>query len=450
MTDPTTLTGQDGAPYLAVDVQPDVVEGAFTLDVSSLDGPDVLYREQDPGLWENVVCDVLSAQYRRGAAELRGLLTQTEAGTATVLIRDTLRMFDPTANADTIHKGTPLRLRAWGSDSSGEPWEHVLWTGEIDRLEVTYHPDDAPTALITGMDLVGVFVAWESEGWETPPGAGDDLRDRVDRVVTEVGRGVVSLSSDTTYAATLAPTDLARPWDVLCAATTAELGRLWVDRDNQLLIRARGSELSGTVRGTLSDIHGETDSGPHCCVADATIAYGWEAVGNRVFASRRGLEGEDPDTIALVRRDNVPSQARYGVGVITGSDLELQTDGQVAKWAEAVVVSHSRPRVRVEQVQPEPSPDDLESALEAWPAVMATDLGDRWLFRFHPAVGPTIEAAVGVLGIELEATPDRWTVRWTTAPAPTPGSSSPYGWFVLDESQLNGGDVLAPYAVPMG
>jgi hypothetical protein len=420
VTDPVTLTGADGVPYLAVDVQPDIAENVFSIGESELNGPDLLARnDTDPGLWQNVVCDVQTVALRRGAADVRGLLTQTEAGTVTVIVSDTTRAFDPTVSSDFIHKGTPLRIRAWGTDDLGDPWETVLWTGEVDALTAAYHPDDPPTVTVTGVDLIGVLTAWEAEGRATLVGAGDTLRGRVNRVLAEVDRGSVATGSDTTFTATLAPIPIARPWDEISAGVLAELGRVWVTRDNLLAVRARGTDLTGPVRGTLSDIHGETEVGPHCCMSDAAVAYGWEQAGNRVLAGRRMLDGEDPDDAVLARQDLVSSQARYGVGVVREDTLDLETDGQLTPWAQAVIASHGRPRLRVNTVTPAPSQHDLASALEAWPAVLGTDLGDRWLFLYRPTFGPAVRRTVGILGIELQLTPDEWRVTWATGEAPT-------------------------------
>jgi hypothetical protein len=56
---------------------------------------------------------------------------------------------------------------------------------------------------------------------------------------------------------------------------------------------------------------------------------------------------------------------------------------------------------------------------------------------------------VGVLGIEHEITPEGWSIVWHTVEAPTPGVN-PTGWFALDVSDMDTGDLLAPYggAVP--
>jgi hypothetical protein len=106
-----------------------------------------------------------------------------------------------------------------------------------------------------------------------------------------------------------------------------------------------------------------------------------------------------------------------------------------------VVAAQSRPELRVDSVQPAPSPEDLENALEAWPAVLRTDLADRWLFLFRLPNGRLVEQTIGVLGIELDATPDGWSVTWTTAEAPPVGTSDT-GWFTLDVSALDGNDLL--------
>jgi hypothetical protein len=448
LDDPVTLTGE-GMPYLAVDVQPDNRAGTFALDISKLDEDDRLsWTTSDADAWLNVVCDVRSASYRRGATRLQGVLTQTEAGTMTVTLSDTLSAFDPMTNRDAIHKGTPLRIRGWGTDTTGGRWDAVLMTGEVDDVAVAYQREEPPLVTITGGDLVGPLAAWRAPGRELPGvGAGDDLGGRTQRVLDECGIGTVNVEeSDSTFTATLAPSTLARPWLELNLAVEAELGRLWIDRHNRVVLRARGSELGGTIRGTLSDVHGEAPLGVHCCVADAAVVYGAENLTNYVEAGRRKPSGDLSADVVAVRVDDY-SRGRYGPGSVERNQLELQTDEQVAVWAEAVVMSHLTPDLRVDSVTPAPSPVDLDSALEAWPAVLATELGDRWLFRYHPLQGPAVERAVGVLGIELTATPEGWTVQWTTADAPAPGLENPRGWFLLDISELDSPDLLAPFGV---
>jgi hypothetical protein len=446
VTDPVT-GGPDGAPYLAVDVQPDNLAGVFTLDVSELDGPDVLgWTAEDAGTWVNVVCDVLQVDLRRGATRHQGLLTRAESGTVTIQVRDEQQQLDPLTTGEQVHKGTPLRLRAWGFDLLGDPWEEVLFTGEVDELFTEYDPQEVPLVTITGVDLIAVLSLWESEGYAEPGvGAGDDPAERVERVFAEVGRGELSAVSDTVYATTLNPTVLSHPWDVINSAVDAELGRAWVDRDNRLVLQARSSELAGPVRGTLSTEHGDGD--PHCCMSAASVVFGQELLTNRAIGTRREPTDGAPQP-ATFRRDDTYSQARYGVGAVNAT-LEVQNDAQVQAWAEAMVVAGARPELRVDSVSPAPPSDDLDTALDAWPAVMATDLGDRWLFRYHPLYGSDVERTVGVLGIEMTLTPEDWSVLWTTREAPTPGHGGVLGWFVLDASELDSGDLLAPFSQPV-
>jgi hypothetical protein len=438
-TDPATITGDEGFPYLAVDVQPDLATGVFTLDASQLDGPDVLaWSDVDPGAWLNIVCDVRQLRYRRGAARLQGLLTQTEAGTATVVLADTADIFDPMVNAHAIHKGTPLRMRAWGTDAEGYRWDAVLFTADVDQVAVQYSKDDAPLVTVTAVDLVGPLNGWQSPG-ELPVGAGEDLRTRALRLLELVGRGYLSPRSDEQYVATLAGTELARPWQELTEAAEAELGRVWIDRHNRLVTQNRNSELAGPVRGTLSDVHGEAPQGVHCCVADAVVVYGAENLGNRVLGARVPID--DVDAPGIVQVDDEQSQVRYGMGVINRDTLLLQNDAQVAAWAETVAAGHADPELRVDSVQPAPPSGDLETALAAWPAVLATDVGDRWLFMYRMSTGRLLERTLGVLGIELEATPDDWRVTWMTTDAPGRGQAAT-GVFTLGVSELDGGDVL--------
>lgn len=451
--DPVTFSGEDGTPYLAVDVIPDDMGGVFLLDSSFLDGPEALAWENDPAAWVNIVCDVTGLRSRRGATRLQGVLTRAEAGTASIDLEDLQRRFDPLVNADAIHRGTPIRMRGWGylDGGAGDRWDAVIFTGVVDDVLVTYptEADLPPQILITVVDVVADLVSWKAPGYPDPGvGAGDDLLGRAQRIIAEMGSGTVELSPDVDvqYAATLAATGLAADaWTDLQEAAEAELGRVWVDVHNRLVVRARDSELSGPVRGTLSDVHGEAPLGVHCCFSDPQVALGGEQLANLVLASRRvpRVPGEQPATPPLVVASDTSSRARYRTGRVENQSLELQYDEQVQAWAQAVIVAEGRPRLRVDRVTPAPW-----GAPEAWPAVLQTDVGDRWLYRQRHAVGPAVSLAVGILGVEHDVTPDRWRVTFHTTEAPEPGVANPSGLFLLDFSEMDGADVLAPFPGP--
>jgi hypothetical protein len=525
LTDPATLTAQLGAPSLAVDIVPDTAAGAFTLDVSDVDGPDLLAWGWGEGDWLNVVCDVTHVTGRRGATQTDGILTKAEAGVFTVTLLDYQRRFDPTANADIVHKGTPVRLRAWGYDPAGERWDAVLFTGALDEPRVQYTRSGPPVVTFTCTDVIAQLAGWRSDGRPDPGvGAGDDLLQRVARVLAECRIGALSPDCDGDYTATLAPSALGDPWNDIDQARTAELGRVWVDNANRLVVRARDSELAGTVRGTLSDTHGEAPVGVHCCISDddpPVIVHGPESVVNRAMAVRAnpaaGITGTgepektraaqliydrlvagDPirrdwtwdaaPTVVLAHRqelrdqwesdgggdegpwlrdyitanpivldlpapvlqrvDDTASQAAYGTVTVEDRGLLLESDPQVAAWCRALVNAGAAPALRVEQVTPLPSPTDLDNALEAWAAVCATDIGDRWVLRIRPQSGPTVEQAVGVLGIQWEITPDMWHLVWTTTGASSPTEVNPGGWFVVNLSEVDGDDLLPLFPGP--
>lgn len=450
MTDPLTIVARDGAPNLAVDVQPSVVEGTFSVDVSLLDDPDLLGWADDPDVWVNVVCDVTRLVLRRGATRLQGVLTRAEAGIATVELLDSARRFDPLLNADAIHAGTPLRLRSWG-EVDGTPWDAVLFTGSIDDVPVTYPRTGPPQVTLTGSDRIADLASWQSIGRDPEVGAGDDLLGRVARVLTEVGAvDALAADVDTAYAATLGSTALADAWPDVTEAADAELGRVWVNRDDRLVVRGRESQLSGPVRGTLSDWHDETadtaPDAPHCCYDDLAATLGTETLANRAIAGRRDPAGIGVDP-TIVQRDDTYSQVlTRRARTVDRRDLVLGSDDQLAPWAESLIVTSSRPELRVDRVSPAP----WGAGDEAWRAVCESDLGDRWALRYHPEQGPTVMSTIGLLGIEHEVTPEGWLITWTTAPAPTPGEDNPTGWLIVGASDVDGGDLLAPFggAVP--
>lgn len=452
--DPTTYPG-DGTPSLAVDLQPDNLAGTFQLDASELDGPDRLgWTDLEAGSWLNIVCDVRSVSGVRGASRTQGVLTRTEAGTVTVVAEDTDGQLDPMTNGDAIHRGTPIRLRAWGfrplevdGVESLERWEEVLWTGEVDQLQALYLKGAPAVVTITAMDLVGTLstIGGEPSAGPDGVGAGDNLHQRVERILADAERGSIG-AADPTYAVTLRPSVLGKPWDDVNAAAEAELGQVWVDRYNRLAIRRRNTLTRGVERGTLSDVHGESVVGVHCCVTDALVVYSPELLVNRTVAARRTLDAEDDAAAAVARRDDTYSQARYGPATVERTDLEVQTDDQAASWAQALILGGGTPELRVDTVYPAPSPADLDAALLAWPAVCATDVGDVWAFRFRTHTGVLVAAQLRVMGVAFDLTPEGWTFTWSTTSAPDwQRGAIDAAYFLLDVSELGSGDVLAPF-----
>lgn len=433
----TEIAGTE-VPNIAVDLSIVGHEGdTLVLDDDRLD-EGLLGWGDNPAGWVNLVCDGVQVQIERGITSEIGPLDQTEAGTASIVLRDLERRVDPTINGDIVHPGTPVRVRAWGGTDPALPeWSSVLFTGRVsgDGISVAYAQTGPPIVTFTATDIVGDLNRWESAGHDAPGvGTGDTLLTRINRVIGETGIGAVAVGSDPTYLATLAPTLLDKPWEAILDAATAELGRVWVTAGNQLAVRARGSQLSGPVRGTLSDWHGETtdDTTTHCCYLDPLVRYSPAQLANRVIGNRNG------SATPPVRLDDEVSQVRHGVHTASETSLALADDAQVAPWARALITGQTEVHVRLEEITP--TPRDAE----AWQAVCATDIGDRWHFRFHPELGPTVAQAAGVLGITHDITPAGWVTKWRTAWAPAPGQN-PTGWFLLDLSELDGGDLLSPF-----
>jgi len=332
-----------------------------------------------------------------------------------------------------------------------EPWSSVLFVGRIGGdLRVEYQRIGPPLVSFTASDLIAQLARYSSVGRPDPgAGDGDTLLTRTRRVLDEAGLSttLIALDSDTGYAATMPATSLANGWGDITAATDAELGRVWVNTADEVVVRSRGSLPTGPVRGTLSDWHGESaDEGElHCCYSEAAVVYGVESLTTRAVGARRVPrtgDGTTPPVSAIVQLDDTYSTARYTGGTPAAYEnrsLELQLDGQLTPWAEALLLRASRPELRVDSVTPVP-PDEA-----AWRAVCLTDIGDRWLFRQHPQVGDTVATALGVFGIEHDITPDGWVVTFATERAPAPDASNPDGWVVVDLSDVDSDDVLAAF-----
>lgn len=451
--DPGTLIAVAGAPNLAVDLLPDVLPGTFVVADHQVGSDELLGWGSGAEQWVNVVCDVQRVAVRRGATRLQGVLTRTEAGEGVVELEDVARRFDPIINGDAVHPGISVRVRAWQPATPDAPaWSEVLMQGRVgDDLLVQYRRTGSPLVSFTALDIVSPLARYAGPGITPGLGSGDRLPDRVARLVTETGRvpaEVIDLDVDPagSYAATHPEVDLARAWQAINDATDAELGRVWVSKFDRLVVRSRGSQLSGPVRGMLSDWHGETSEGvPHCCYTDATVRFGTELLVNRAIAARRiprVAEGAPaPAASAVAQVDDTVSQARYDViAAVENRSLELAGDEQLAPWARYLVAQGATPEIRVDSVTLAPWGGDAG----AWQAVCATDIGDRWAFRLHPQVGDTVKRGLGVLGIVHDITPDGWTTTLTTVDAPEPTEGNVTGWLIVGDGEVGSGDLLFP------
>lgn len=455
--------GPARAPNLAVEVGVDLSGNTMMLDDDQLDDGQLLgWPLYDEHSWSNLICDVRSAEGRRGASDSDHLPTRIDAGLLDVVLLDTDRRFDPYGDGERIQPNHPMRLRAWGTtdvwafDGDGQLrstptyWSEVLYTGQIDAVDIDYPKDSAPVVSLTVTDIVGELSAAELDPLPAPgTGQGDDLLLRLRRVLAAVELPHrISTDVGYDYAATLAPTLLAgSAWDELTDASDAELGRLWVDRVGAIVAVGRRHLLAGPLRGTLSDAHEEvTGAGEHCCYDAAAVTLSTAAVINRAQATRRVWEpskdGATPEAVTAVATDRA-SQRRYGVHGVTET-LEVEHDWQAADWADALLTAESRPRVRVSSVRPRP-----DNHQQAWPAVASTDIGDRWTFRMHPVIGPPTIRTLAVVGVQFQITPEEWSLTWSTVEAPDVDPFAPDGLFITGgRSTLDGPDVLAPYRFP--
>lgn len=450
-------------PDLFVEVMPGwpYREGVFTLDVSELDGPDYLDwgGGADEEGWVDVTCDVMSVGIRRGASRVIGPLTTSEYGAADLVIRDTARMFDPFENADAIHRNVPARIRAEGPMGGafspefsaefnvGGRWSSILFTGRIGDISVDYAQAGAPVVELEVLDIIARLSVRQAFT-QLPVGTGDDLLDRVTRVAellpprSDDTSNVDDLASDDAYTATLTGTSYGKSaLELMTDAQLAELGRVWANRDDRLVVRGRRSQLAGPVRGTLSDIHYEDGGGefaPHCCYSTLTATLDADVFYNDVIAGREVDNPPDGYVPARVRVYDPDSDALYGPGRLEQTDLRLLDDLQLLPWAQDLVGNNSIPTLRVSDVTP--VPDNHEPA---WPAICATDIGDRWIVHRHPGGNPIL-VTVGVLGISHDITPDSWSVQLRTEQAPDILDPETGGWFTLDVSELDGDDVLFP------
>jgi hypothetical protein len=227
---PTTI---DGA---TVAVQLDVGEPPFILDRDHLDGAG---SELTPlaEAYSDITCEILFAEWIRGAAVANGILTDTQTGRAEFTFADPERVLDP-LNPSAAR----VRLGAYGRVLvDGEP----AFTG---LLAAATHDLGELTSTVVLLDAFSrlhqqsVSIAWAAG---TTVAQIDALLDAIGWPADE--RAIYGAPATTRLAETFVGT----AFEALERLRDAELGDLWIDGAGRLAFRSRNFEPPSEIRATI-------------------------------------------------------------------------------------------------------------------------------------------------------------------------------------------------------
>jgi hypothetical protein len=349
-----------------------------------------------------------------GSTKAAGIFSRAETATLELELYDPDRRFDPLnaqgpfmlSGSTRLVAGVPVEVvaqTAVGADVA----THVVFRGTADQWA---HPiERVPVDRRSKVSASGAAKRMVNLDWGEQPevGGGDTTRQRIDRIVTffDWAGPVEYVGAES--AVTLEATTLAQSmWELVNRTIDDELGYVHVTADGTLRVLSRDMWatlpppvvlLGCSPRGTLS---------PRDIVTDVAMSAADEQLRNAVYAARTGGEQQ------VVKSD--PSIAAHG-GFETSlrrTDLGLNDDGQVATWAQLVVVLYAFPRPVPASARLLPGRVNVNTG-PIWRDVLDLDMvTDPIRIVWDPDDGSTVDQTVRVVGVRHSVTPGEWAVEW--------------------------------------
>lgn len=373
-------------------------------------GPDLV--------WTDVAGYVRTFRTQRGSTRAEGPVLRYDAGTATVVLDNRDRRFDP-ANLDGPYVSggatevTPMRAMRIRAVWDGSTYD--LWRGFADGWEFSYKQPSYADVTLTGTDGFKVLAA-NDRAAVAATGSGEDAGARVNRILNSAGWSstdrVVSIGDTTVQATTLDGPAL----DELQLTADTEVGELYCDGAGRLVFRNR--------KGILEDARSNTSQatfggGSGLRYSDVTPQYDDTGLANVVRIT--AVDGTEQTV------EDATSETAYLVHTYTRSGLIMQTDAEALSYAGFVKYMAKDPELRFATIviRPQRDPDNL------YPQVLDREIGDRiTIICQPPGEGDPIIRDVFIRGIQHEVTVESWVTTWTLQ------SATRYSFLVLDNSAL--------------
>lgn len=296
--------------------------GAFVIGESLIGGTDLLGAYGFA--WQAYECSVAKVQTSLGGEVRDSLYFQPRPAEAAITLQNLA--IDPTVNP-AFRPGTPVRVRIERGD-----YEFVLFNGFIDRIGVTYDPDNQHIMQLVAYDSFKRFVNSRlalldtldevefPDGYATP-------YEVLELLAEQFGTAMNARSEDLPgkIPGTLLQDFI--PNTVTYQAIQIGLGIFWVDQaTGEFVVIPRPATLDGTGKYVIGNQH---DEDLHLCMSDIEVESDIDAVFNSLKVS---LES-DSATSVLIR--NTDSIELYGEFAIDQS-LNVTDIDELERWGSAV------------------------------------------------------------------------------------------------------------------
>lgn len=392
---------------------------------------------QQSGLWVDLTCDLVDCEITLGSSSQAGILSKVEAGTLTATLYDPYGVYDPlnpsspySLNRQTrLVPGVPMRAFCEvifdnaGIASANSVTRVPLFTGTADswREDWTTDPSDR-FAKVVATDTVKNFTRMDKPE-ASPQGANENVANRLTRIVNYYGwTGTVAQGLPyTSSGQVLQATTLAQSaWELVNRTLDDELGFVyfiptpptlpydpqlrWYNRD--VWDYAGGPKI---VIGCGETGTGSATSDTYDIATDVQPASFDELLLNSVYAARSG------GTQQAVQ--NAASVDHYGESSLQRTDLGLNTDAQVATWAQLLVDRQSYPQTSLDHV--ELMPATAVKPWRAWAAVLSVQLPTSVMRVRWDRLDYVADVTFRPVGWKHSITADEWRVEWQTVTVST-------------------------------
>lgn len=358
--------------------------------------------------WVDISDYVESVTTRRGRQHE---LDRFETGTATVLLDNNDRRFDPSYTAGPYY-GQLLPMKRIRIRARYDGVDYPVFSGLVEGWPQEYGPDGVlafvqlPCSdLFKSLALLGLSGVFPSEL------TGARVTRVLDALGWPAGERDIDVGQSTVQAATLTGTSaaLAHLQDV----NTSENGFLFIARDGKVTFIDRHQLILATLNTALT--WGDDTAGTEYPYTDITLDPGDSSLWNQVTVSAPSLTSQTGV--------NSASQAKYFTRSYNRSTV-LTTTGQMQDLANFLVSRFAEPSLRVVGMTMDGLPPDT------LPVILARELGDKIRVNRRPRnLGSTITQDSVVDGVQVSASKMRWQVTWNLSP-----TDSVNNYWVLGDS----------------
>ena len=376
-----------------------------------------LGEADDPALYINVVADVRAITINRGRNRE---LEQYQAGTASVVLDDRARDYDPLNLSGTyvsggvtqVKPGRRIRIKATHPTTLTQ---YSIFTGTIRDWQLGYNRTDATTTAQCSdamTDLANVDITTTTTAGLSGVAAGEVLG------VAGIGLLSVDAGQATLQATTFTNVSALAAMQTLEAS---EQGSVYADETNIVQFADRHAILSEARSNTSQATFGAGNL-PYI---DIALDYSSDLIKNNVTVTRTsGVAQTSTDATSVTAY----GKKSYGL-----SGMAVSTDVQALATAAYIVSAYKDPAVRVSSITiaPQYHADTMTQAL-------SRQIRDRVTVQFAPPGGGTISQELFIEGIEHSVSPQgQMSTRFTFS-----STATAFGWS-LGTGALNTTAILA-------